>query len=243
MVDEGCVGYFCIYDISIGGFMKRLLVFLVLISLTAAFAMADSEGSMDKRNRGSKMYVTIHEAMGAFLEEHRETAIGDITFGDIESYMAEISVPLQEAAYVRRMSSASRMAAGAGQFRAGDALSGSLFLIADLAVAAGTLVGAYFLLPRELQFDRLDYFTSTHTQIKDAWQSAKESATLSSVLPMAGVIAGGTVLHKLLTAWSGKHAAGLAEKNIESGKVTFEPHALIMMSPGGHAGLAMGLKF
>ena len=72
-----------------------------------------------------------------------------------------------------------------------DAVSGALFLAADILVAAGTLVGGYFLLPSELQFNNLDYFNTSHTEIKAAWKGAVESATFMEALPTLGVMTGG----------------------------------------------------
>ena len=146
---------------------------------------------------------------------------------------------MQEAAYVKRSKMASMIIPGAGQFINGEALSGTLFLVADVAVAAGTMVGAYFLLPSELHFDQLDYLNSSHTEIKTAWKTAMENATLAEMLPLAGVMTGGMLLHHLVSGFSARNAGQLARENIESGKVTFEPK----LNFGGKMGMGFSMKY
>lgn len=219
--------------------MKRIFI-VTLICATAFSAFADTDGSEHGKKHRSNPFNAEYEA---FLDEHRDTAIGDLTFGDVEESLLRMSIPMQESAYISRISSASRVVSGMGQFMAGDALSGTLFLAADILVAAGTIVGTYLLLPEELQFDQLDYFGTPLTQIKETWKTQAELATLSTAWPTLAVIAGGSILHKVFSTWSSKHATRLAKDNIKEGKVTFEPSASFMMSHQGRLGFGMGFRF
>jgi hypothetical protein len=128
---------------------------------------------------------------------------------------------------------------GVGQFMAGDPVSGSLFVAGDLALFAGTVLGAYFLLPSNVQFGTgngtagagLDYLNTPLVGIKNAW----EANSLLAYLPSIGVVAGGMILKHLLGWWSSKSAAGLARQNIADGKVTFEPELVPFWGqPDGH---------
>lgn len=57
-----------------------------------------------------------------------------------------LSIPFQKMQYVNKSKKASFILPGLGQYMNDDPLSGTLFLISDMAVTAGTLVGAYYLL-------------------------------------------------------------------------------------------------
>lgn len=219
--------------------MKRfVIVALFFAGAAAAFAGTDREA---QRHRPDADPFAAEARM--FLNKHRDTAIGDLTFGDVETFMARLSVPLQESAYVRRIGAASMMIPGAGEFMAGDAAGGTLFVAADILVAAGTVAGVYFLLPAELQFDKLDYVNSTHTQIKDAWKTAAESATLATMWPTVAVVTGSVILRKVFSVLSARHAADLAKENIETGKVAFRPNPALLLSPGGKPGFGMRLAY
>ena len=114
-----------------------------------------------------------------------------------------------------------------------------LFLTTNLVVAAGTLIGAYFLLPADLQFDQLDYFYTAFDTIKETWKSH----TLVEMLPAMGVMAGGWLVKGGLRLWSAKHAAKLAKENIESGKITFEPTLLMKLGGPGSMGFGMRVMY
>ena len=148
--------------------MNKTVSILIILFVTAA-VFAEEDGESKRR---SHEYESLAAEIDAILEDNADTSISDLTFGQLQELLGRLSVPMQEAAYIQRSSAASMMMPGKGQFMNGDALSGSLFLAADLAVVAGTLVGTYFLLPAELQFDQLDYLNTSHTDIMAAWRSA-----------------------------------------------------------------------
>jgi len=175
--------------------------------------------------------------MREILGEYRDRSPASLTFGEMEELAAMLSVPMQQQAYVRKSAAMSFFMPGAGQFKNGDALAGALFLTADLAIVAGTAVGLYFLLPAELQ--SLDYFNSTYDEIETAWETAAANASFANSWQFWGVATGGMLLKHVVGTFSARHAGRLAMENIESGKVTFEPHAGFFM---GHHGPGFGFS-
>lgn len=219
--------------------MKRLLASVLICSLGAYVFAGDRPGTSRHERRMDPLVAEMED----ILEAEADTVISDLTFGEIDDLMAKLSVPMQEAEYIKRSAAASMMMPGKGQFMNGDPLSGALFLAGDVVTTAGVLVGMYVLLPPELQFDQLDYFNTPHSDIKTAWESAAESATFMDALPTLGVLAGGMALHHGIRAFSAAHAARLAKENIEQGRVTFEPRASFFTSGHGRLGIGMGMKF
>jgi len=130
---------------------------------------------------------------------------------------------------------------GAGQFMTGDPVGGSLFAAADVAVFAGSLLTAYALLPANVQIGGtggLDYLNAPLSTIETTWKSH----SVLDYLPSVGVLAGGMIVKHLIGLWSSSSAAGLARKNIQAGKVTFEPQILPFMN-GGMPGMGMMMRF
>lgn len=183
----------------------------------------------------------------AILLDEADTVISGMTFGEVHDLLGRLSVPMQEAAFIDASRAASYMMPGKGQFMNDDTLSGILFLTADIVVTAGTIIGSYFLLPAELQFNNLDYFNTPHSEIKTAWENAAESATFMDALPTIGVVAGGAILHRLIAGFSAKHAGNLAQERIDTGLVTFEPITTFagVGQGAGHRrfGFGMGVRF
>lgn len=214
--------------------MKRL-VFLILVLVLAMPAFA-KEGGRDHHKEEDELAME----MQAVMDEYRDRTPASLTFGEMEEIAARLSVPQQKRAYVKKLSMMSFFMPGAGQFKGGDPLSGSLFLAADLAVVAGTTIGLYFLLPPELRFDQLDYFNSTADEIDTAWETAASNATLASSWQFWGVATGGMVLKHIVSHLSARHAGRLAMENIENGTVTFEPHVGLYK---GMPGFGFGMKY
>jgi len=177
----------------------------------------------------------------SFLEQELEAAssemssgqVGAMTFEDLEKVAEHVAIAMQKERYVQRARNASFMLPGLGQFMVGDTLGGWLFVAWDVTVLAGTLVSAYFVLPANVQFASLDYFGSSLSTIRTAWASN----TITSYLPFAGVLAGGIILETVLRYVAADNAAKTARKNIDQGKVTFQPTLDVL---GG--GLGVGLK-
>jgi len=178
--------------------------------------------------------------MMEILSDYRDRTPASLTFSEIEDIAMRMSVPMQEREYVHKAALMSFFMPGSAQFKLGNPGAGALFLTAEIAVAAGTSIGLYYLLPPELRFDQLDYFNSTSAEIETAWQTAADSATLAEMLPFWGVATGGLLLQHVVAHLSSHHARNLAMENIETGRITFEPHAGFFMGHGG-PGIAFGM--
>ncbi|MBN1686805.1 MAG: hypothetical protein JW852_09130 [Spirochaetales bacterium] len=200
--------------------MKRYMAFFVMFFVASFIFAMDS----------------VEDELKGILQEQADTVISDLTFGEVDELLKRLSVPMQEAAYVKASKTASLLMPGKGQFMNEDILSGLLFMTADIAVAAGTLVGSYFLLPAELRFENLDYFNTPFVEIEAAWTSAGESATLKDSLAYMGVWTGGMILHHIIAGFSAGHAGKLAQQRIDEGIVRFEP----VTSFSGHPHFGFG---
>jgi hypothetical protein len=220
--------------------MKKWFAVLLLVSISAVmFAESPRHDHRMKHSWTEKEEAWLQEQLDAVLSTRGDVVLGDLTVGEVEQLMGEVSIAYQQAAFISKSRTASFMLPGMGQFMNDDPAMGALFLSMDILVGVGTLLGAYFLLPAELQFDSLNYFTASYDTIETEWR--KQSFT--DLLPTLGVLAGGGLIQGVLRGVSAKHAAGLAEKNIASGKITFEPK--LYMLPMGHGvmGFGMGMEY
>lgn len=212
--------------------MRRLFIAIAFLSLSAA-AFAQSM-------RG-KNTAELRDELNAIVDKSAAEQLGTMTVGDVEKILGDISIAYQKAVYVQGARTASLRLPGLGQFRTGDKLGGSLWLAADVVLTAGTLVGGYFLLPANVQFNSLDYFNTPLSTIKSTW----ESNTVLEYLPTAGVLAGGMIVEALLRHFSSANAGNEAQRNIEEGKVTFSPEMFPLLEPtmgaDGRMGMGMGM--
>jgi len=176
---------------------------------------------------------SLDQEIAAALQDVASTQVGTLTIGDMVKIAERVSIAEQKIHYVRKVRMASMMLPGAGQFMTGDAVGGALFLAGDIVVVTGTLVGAYYLLPADLQFNSLNYFTSPFSTIRSTW----ESHSFVDLLPSMGLMAGGFILKVIIGHVSAAGAARGALRNIADGKVTFTPNLGFM----GH-GFGMGMR-
>jgi TM2 domain-containing membrane protein YozV len=223
--------------------MKRWLVVVVLVMIAASVVAAAPKYSRGRAHRPmmwlEKEEKLLQEQLDAALAARGSQALGDLTVAEAKELLDEISVAYQKAAYVAKSRAMSLMLPGLGQFMNDDPGMGALFLGADIVVGVGTLLGAYFLLPGEVQFDQLNYFTDSFDEIETAWKGR----SFVDFLPTLGVLAGGGLVQAVLRGVSSKHAARLAEKNIAEGAVTFEPKAYLLPLGPAAMGFGMGMKY
>jgi hypothetical protein len=170
----------------------------------------------------------VPPGLGPALQAMSAEQLGTLTVGDLVKLAERISVSRQEARYVQRARVASRFVPGAGQFLTGDTLGGALFLGGDIALVAGTLIGAYLLLPANVQFSSVNYLDDPITSIRSRW----EANSISSYLPSFGVCVGGMILKHILGHFASVEAAKSARRNIADGKVTFTPSLDFLGGPG-----------
>ena len=170
----------------------------------------------------------IPTGLGQELQAMSSEQLGTLTVGDLVKLAERISVSRQEARYLQRARVASWFVPGAGQFMTSDTLGGALFMGGDIALAAGTLIGAYLLLPANVQFSSINYLDDPITTIRSKW----EANGISSYLPSFAVCLGGMIVKHILGHFASIQAAKSARKNIADGRVTFTPSLDFLGQPG-----------
>jgi len=170
----------------------------------------------------------VSTVLGAALQEMSAEQLGTLTVGDLARLAERISIAEQEDRYVQRARMASRFLPGAGQLMTGDTLGGALFLGADFALTAGTLIGAYLLLPSNVQFSSIDYLNDPLSSIKSRW----EGNSIADYLPSFAACLGGMILKHVLGHFASVEAAKSARRSIADGKVTFTPNLDFLGRPG-----------
>lgn len=207
--------------------MTRTVIVMVLSTALAAAAYAQ-EKVPEQFGFDQELTAALQDMSGAQL--------GTLTVGDLEKLAGRVSVVVQKIQYVQKVRRASFLLPGAGQFMQGDTLGGTAFLAGNLAIVTGTLIGAYFLLPANVQFRDLDYFHAPLGSIRSAW----ESNSLVDYLPSIGFLAGGMILRAVLGHFSAENAESEARASIAEGKVTFTPNLDVFYRGGLGVGMRMG---
>jgi len=197
---------------------KLLLVGAALLCAVTSFAKP-------------RTFNPVAEAVAALAEDRGESELGAMTVADIERAVARLSVAMKQEAWIRGSGTASLALPGLGQYLNHDPLAGSLYLAGGLAVAAGTLAGAYFLLPADVQGG---WFTRPLGDIEDAFAAHG----LVEFLPSLGVMAAGAVVDAVLRCVSAAGAARLAERKVLDGSISFDP---VLISSG--EGMGFGVRF
>jgi len=222
--------------------MKRWLVVLLIVMVASGTLSAGPRGRSqmgDYHPIWGTEEELLQQQLEAVLAGRESSVLGELTVGEAQELLGEISIAYQKAAYVSKSRAASMMLPGVGQFMNDDPGTGALFLSLDLVTGIGTLLGAYFLLPDELQFDQLNYFKESFVNIEDAWKAQ----SFTDLLPSIGILAGGGLVQAILRGVSSSHAAKLAEQKIAAGEITFEPRLTILPLGPGAMGFGMGMKY
>jgi hypothetical protein len=178
-----------------------------------------------------RTFNPLAEALAALASDRGAAELGSMTVADVEKAVARLSVAMQQEAWIHGSAMASRALPGLGQFLNRDPLGGSLYLVGSAAVTAGTLVGAYFLLPDDVQ---AGWFTSSIGTLEANFRSH----SVVQYLPSLGVMAAGAVIDAVLRCVSAAGAARLAERRVLDGTVSFEP---VLISSG--KGVGLGVRF
>jgi len=222
--------------------MKKWLVGLLIVTVAAGTLFAGSPGQSkmgDHHPMTEMEEELLQQQLEAVLAGEEDTVLGELTVGEAQDLLGEISIAYQKAAYVSKSRAMSFMLPGLGQFMNDDPGMGALFLSLDVLTGVGTVLGAYFLLPDELQFDQLNYFTESYSNIETEWKGQ----SFVDLLPSLGVLAGGGLVQVILRGVSSSHAANLAEQRIAAGEVTFEPKLTILPVGPRAMGFGMGMKY
>jgi hypothetical protein len=197
-----------------------------MMALLAVLPAAAEEESWD-HPKDKIRYDYYMEALKEALGEQGDVEVGSLTLNDLNDIASRLSISLQQGQYVERSKAASWFLPGAGQFMNDEVGLGVLFLSADVVIWAGAFIGAYFLLPADLQFGNLDYFGDDYSTIRGRWGAH----SFIDYLPAMSVLAGGTVLSTIIRIISSGNAEELARERVESGAVTFEPLPFLLHIP------------
>lgn len=222
---------------------KLLLLFSTIVVVTSVFA----DDFIEIRGYEYADYLVYKEEAAVILEAVDNTSIGEFTLNEMKELALDLSIPYQKMQYVKKSKMASFILPGAGQYMNDDPLGGTIFIVTNLAITTGTLIGAYNLLPDELKFDKLNYFRDSSAAINERW----ENQSFMDMLPSMGVIAGGIVVSGIVRLISSAHAGKLAQKKIAEGRIQFEPKLILPAfdSSEEHGssqrgfGLGMGIGF
>ena len=139
--------------------------------------------------------------------------LGDLEMSGLFSVRDRLSVAAQKDEYVREMGFRSFLLRGWASWKRAHG-AGIGFMAADLVTLTGTFVVAYYLLPSDLRFDRLDYFHSDVTTINNAWGAH----TLTEYLPAAVAMLVGMTADQTLRHWSAAAARRDAAGYIDAGR-------------------------
>jgi hypothetical protein len=206
--------------------MKRASMVIAAIAAIAACAGAQQALSP----------TGLQAALGGALQEMSASQLGTLTVGDLALLAARISIAEQQERYVQRARNASWRFPGIGQFMTGDSSGGSLFLAGGVTIFAGAVIGAYLLLPSNVQFASLDYLNDPLSTIRSRW----EGNSIVDYLPSCGILLGGMILKQILGHFSAEEAAKRARQNIADGTVTFTPNLEFL---GGRPGVGMRMRY
>lgn len=215
--------------------IQRLTALCVLIILPVAL-FAHPGDMMHEWDLEEEELRPYDAAIGEFLDERESESLDDITIGELRELGARLSVTAQEENYVRRARQSSRFMPGSGHFMIDENLRGALFTTTSVAVVAGTIVGAYFVLPDEVQFGEVGYINDSFREIGDAWHGE----SIASLLPAFGVLVGGALVQAILGEIASNDAEKLARRQIESGSKRFEPQPFFYPDPRGR--LVLGAR-
>lgn len=108
-----------------------------------------------------------------------EKKIADLTVGDFEALAAANSIERQKRHYVGSSAAALFLIPGLGQFKTGDNLGGTLHLVGQVALVAGTMYGAWALMPSEFRNSNLSR-SERHDLIHDYHDNGKGDELFAS---------------------------------------------------------------
>jgi len=174
--------------------------------------------------------------MKAVAAELGPRTIGDLKVSELIPVVERLDVARQKDGYVMMAGGMSMFWPGAGQYMAGDWVDGTLFTGLHLGVTAGSLFWAHSLLPSDLQWSNLDYFSASRSTVKGRW----DSHSFNEYLPAVGALAVGGAVGIALRVWSARNAQEVAKTRIDDGKITFEPR---FENTRWGMGLGMGMRF
>lgn len=199
----------------------RLSWFIALIAFSTC--MLGFGETIKYRSHHDIEFDYFMEELDRLLEEKGDKQIGSLTIGELNQVAEDLSVSIQKSLFIERSRRSSMLFPGLGQFRNGDTLNGVLFTTANLLTLSGAFLGAYFLLPEDVQFHETNPFTDNISDVRRAWGNH----SFVEYLPSIGGFLTGMALNIVVRIISANHAENLARENIEKDKVEFEPYTFL----------------
>ena len=217
--------------------MKRWIAFPVFLCLAVVvFAEPPSGECGYEWDLTEEEMLPYNDTIERFLDEHASVTFDQLSIGDIRELGTRLSVHAQQENYVRSARQASRVMPGSGHYMIGEPGVGTAFSVTSFILMTGTLVGTYFVLPERVQFHETDYINDSFRDISIAWRSQ----SIMSLLPAAGVIIAGGIVHGLLGELSAVDAERRARRQVDSGEKRFDPQPFIF--PDAHGRLILGAR-
>lgn len=213
-----------------------LTAVLVLLGSSALFAGPRPGPESYDWDLTEEEMLPYNDAITEFMRAHESATLDQLTIGDLRDLGAHLSVVAQEEDYVRTARQSSRLMPGAGHFMIGEGGRGAAFTTGSVLIVAGTIVGAYFALPDEVQFGDVDYINDSFREIGTAWRGE----SIASMLPAVGVLIGGGIVHAILGEIASNDAERRARAQVESGAVRFDPQPFIF--PDAQGRLMLGAR-
>ena len=198
------------------------LSWLIALFMIGACVLALGE-AITFRGHHDIEFEYFMEELDRLLEEKGDKQIGTLTIGELNQVAEDLSVSIQKSLFIEKSRHSSMVLPGLGQFRNGDTLNGVLFTTANLLTLSGAFLGAYFLLPEDVQFHETNPFTDNISEVRRAWGNH----SFVEYLPSIGGFLAGVALNIVVRIISANHAESLARDNIEKNKVEFEPYSFL----------------
>ncbi len=231
--------------------MKKTIAIglLVLIAASSVYSQSTEEQREQRAEEETRTFRADHqmqsrvgEMLRRFFGDRGRDGIGDVRLGDIQALAARASVLEQQVRYVNKARFMSVMMPGLGHFGVDRTPEGVLFVAADVALMAGSIIGVHFTLPASVRFDEtgtsgIDYFTAPYSQIETAWKAL----SFEDLLPASGIMAAGGLVSGLLRMWAAADAARAARENIRTGAVEFEPRPFMFLER--RLGMGFGVRY
>lgn len=197
------------------------ITFILAVLSTAAFAEPVCMKGCGNTYRNEQLFPGpyVKAELAAVKTNLGDKPIGELTLNQLSPYWDNMNLAISKDNYLNEAYMMSFMMPGAGQLRNGDALEGLGFMALNVSVIAGTLIGSYFLLPADLRFDKMNYFSSSFKTIGDTWYNH----SLNDYLPSIGTMLLGCIIDFGIRFWSASDAYSDSKTAIDSGKVKVEP--------------------
>lgn len=185
------------------GLLSTLIIFLLVLP-------AGAEESQDR--------LQLVGGSGTEIQVPLDLRLSELSLAqalELSEYFARQDA---EESFLKRAEYSTYLLPGLGHLQAQDKVGGVLFMAGDILLSAGILLGFHALLPPSVQMQNLDYMTSSHHDIEQAWNNL----TLKSMLPSIGVAVLGVILKQTYKSFVSSHAKEQAEKVLREGRVQFE---------------------